>query len=64
MGRAKGMTKNAWAWFNYLGERIMRFGNSISLSLSLFAVTPLIGVSKVPNFSLLLRLLVSYLDLG
>lgn len=35
MGRAKGMTKNAWAWFNSLGERIMRFGNSISLSLSL-----------------------------
>lgn len=46
MGRAKGMTKNAWAWFNSLGERIMRFGNSISLSLSLFAVAPLISVSK------------------
>lgn len=60
------MTKNAWAWFNSLGERIMRFGNSISLSLSLsfFAVAPLIGISKVPNFSLLLRLRVSYLDLG
>lgn len=51
--------------FNSLGERIMRFGNSISLSLSLlFAVAPLISVSKVPNFSLLLLLRVSYLDLG